>query len=294
MIFMKSLAVFSHLRNLLYKADKALGKYIEPKKGDYNFLDIVSNIKLTEAQIKEEIHKHHQRNRQIPLLLTLVSLLFAYLPKIISYLVKSEGVSIWEYLLFGVYILGLIAVVFCFYRFAYPGKIPHRYLPSQFYQGIFDLYKEQGYDEIESNKGVQYSYLSYLEEFLETYTNYNNSKERTFYLFMKFLPVTALLYAAICTVVLLNDKTNENKIDIMVVRGKKMKPSSAITVHPIVEREGTRIHFSLEDNTSWEHKPHKVARYDTVKTVKKHGRILEQKKTNKMIYKAGKGISPER
>lgn len=33
MIFMKSLAVFSHLRNLLYKADKALGKYIEPKKG---------------------------------------------------------------------------------------------------------------------------------------------------------------------------------------------------------------------------------------------------------------------
>lgn len=94
--------------------------------------------------------------------------------------------------------------------------------------------------------------------------------------------------------VLLNDKTNENKIDIMVVRGKKMKPSSAITVHPIVEREGTRIHFSLEDNTSWEHKTHKVARYDTVKTVKKHGRILEQKKTNKMIYKAGKGISPER
>ena len=81
---MKRLAVFSRLRNLLHKADKALGKYIEPRRGEYNFLDVVSNIKLTEAQINEEIHKHHQRNRQIPMLLTLVSLLFAYLPKIIS------------------------------------------------------------------------------------------------------------------------------------------------------------------------------------------------------------------
>lgn len=61
---------------------------------------------------------------------------------------------------------------------------------------------------------------------------------------MRLLPITALLYAAICTVVLLNDNTNVNKNNIMIVRGKKMKPSSAITVHPIVEREGTRIHYS--------------------------------------------------
>ena len=55
---MKRLVVFSRLRNLLHKADKALGKYIEPRRGEYNFLDVVSNIKLTEAQINEEIHKH--------------------------------------------------------------------------------------------------------------------------------------------------------------------------------------------------------------------------------------------
>ena len=96
---MKRLIVFSRLRNLLHKADKALGKYIEPRRGEYNFLDVVSNIKLTEAQINEEIHKHHQRNRQIPMLLTLVSLLFAYLPKIISYIFKNEIVGIWEYVL---------------------------------------------------------------------------------------------------------------------------------------------------------------------------------------------------
>lgn len=88
---MKRLVVFSRLRNLLHKADKALGKYIEPRRGEYNFLDVVSNIKLTEAQINEEIHKHHQRNRQIPMLLTLVSLLFAYLPKIISYIFLNSA-----------------------------------------------------------------------------------------------------------------------------------------------------------------------------------------------------------
>lgn len=87
---MKKFIIFSKLRSLFLKADKALGKYIEPRRGDYNFLDVVSNIKLTEAQINEEIHKHHQRNRQIPMLLTLVSLLFAYLPKIISYIVSIQ------------------------------------------------------------------------------------------------------------------------------------------------------------------------------------------------------------
>ena len=79
---MKKFIIFSKLRSLFLKADKALGKYIEPRRGDYNFLDVVSNIKLTEAQINEEIHKHHQRNRQIPMLLTLVSLLFAFFLKL--------------------------------------------------------------------------------------------------------------------------------------------------------------------------------------------------------------------
>ena len=114
---MKKFIIFSKLRSLFLKADKALGKYIEPRRGDYNFLDVVSNIKLTEAQINEEIHKHHQRNRQIPMLLTLVSLLFAYLPKIISYIFKNEIVGVWEYLLFGIYTLSLIAVVLFFFFF---------------------------------------------------------------------------------------------------------------------------------------------------------------------------------
>lgn len=289
---MKRLVVFSRLRNLLHKADKALGKYIEPRRGEYNFLDVVSNIKLTEVQINEEIHKHHQRNRQIPMLLTLVSLLFAYLPKIISYIFKNEIVGIWEYVLFGIYLVCLIAVAVLFFIFAYPGKIPHRYLPSQFYHGIFELYKEQGYNEIEANKGVQYSYLSYLEEFLATYTNYNNRKESTFQWFMRLLPITALLYAVICTVVLLNDNTNVNKNNIMIVRGKKMKPSSAITVHPIVEREGTRIHYSLRDSISLDI-PHKkeTVRLDSLQIP---NRFLGHRKTNKMVYRAGGGISPEK
>jgi hypothetical protein len=288
---MKKFIIFSKLRSLFLKADKALGKYIEPRRGDYNFLDVVSNIKLTEAQINEEIHKHHQRNRQIPMLLTLVSLLFAYLPKIISYIFKNEIVGAWEYLLFGIYTLSLIAVVLFFFFFAYPGKIPHRYLPSQFYHDIFDLYRRQGYDDVESNKGVQYSYLSYLEEFLETYTNYNNSKERTFQWFMRLLPIAALLYATICTVVLLNDKTNVNKNEIMIIRGKKMKPSSAITVHPIVEREGTRIHYSLRDNIRLDVPQGK----DTIKldSLQRPNRFLKHRKTNRMVYKTG-GISPEK
>ena len=87
---MKRLIVFSRLRNLLHKADKALGKYIEPRRGEYNFLDVVSNIKLTEAQINEEIHKHHQRNRQIPMLLTLVSFAFCLSSSKINSSLKFE------------------------------------------------------------------------------------------------------------------------------------------------------------------------------------------------------------
>ena len=51
------------------------------------------------------------------MLLTLVSLLFAYLPKIISYIFKNEIVGVWEYLLFGIYTLSLIAVVLFFFFF---------------------------------------------------------------------------------------------------------------------------------------------------------------------------------
>lgn len=142
---MKRLVVFSRLRNLLHKADKALGKYIEPRRGEYNFLDVVSNIKLTEAQINEEIHKHHQRNRQIPMLLTLVSLLFAYLPKIISYIFKNEIVGIWEYVLFGIYLVCLIAVAVLFFIFAYPGK---------FHIAIYHLSFIMGYLNCIRNKDI--------------------------------------------------------------------------------------------------------------------------------------------
>lgn len=109
---------------------------------------------------------------------------------------------------------------------------------------------------------------------------------------MRLLSITALLYAAICTVVLLNDNTHVNKNNIMIVRGKKMKPSSAITVHPIVEREGTRIHYSLRDSISLDI-PHKkeTVRLDSLQIP---NRFLGHRKTNKMVYRAGGGISPEK
>ena len=108
---------------------------------------------------------------------------------------------------------------------------------------------------------------------------------------MRLLPIAALLYATICTVVLLNDKTNVNKNEIMIIRGKKMKPSSAITVHPIVEREGTRIHYCLRDNIRLDVPQGK----DTIKldSLQRPNRFLKHRKTNRMVYKTG-GISPEK
>ena len=76
----------------------------------------------------------------------------------------------------------------------------------------------------------------------------------------------------------------------MIIRGKKMKPSSAITVHPIVEREGTRIHYSLRDNIRLDVPQGKDTIMDSLQ---RPNRFLKHWKTNRMVYKTG-GISPEK
>lgn len=143
----------SGLRNFWMLSNKALKKYTDPENGDYNFLNVVFRIKLTEMQIQEQLKIMLSKRRQMPLLLTLLSCLFIYIPKIFAYVKQAVAIEWYEWIIFSLYFLLLISSVLFFYCTIFPKKIPHRYLPSQFYEGILDEYQKEGLDKVEANKG---------------------------------------------------------------------------------------------------------------------------------------------
>ena len=94
---------FFSLRNFWMLSNKALKKYTDPEKGDYNFLDVVFRIKLTEMQIQEQQKILLSKRRQMPLLLTLLSCLFIYIPKIFAYVKQAVAIEWYEWIIFSLY-----------------------------------------------------------------------------------------------------------------------------------------------------------------------------------------------
>lgn len=225
---------------------KALEKYTDPEKGDYNFLDVVFRIKLTEMQIQEQQKIMLSKRRQMPLLLTLLSCLFIYIPKIFAYVKNAETIEWYEWGIFSCYAILLIFSVVFFYCTIFPKKIPHRYLPSQFYNGILEDYKKDGLDKIEANKGVRSTYLSYLEDILIQYLNCVGKIEKWYTRFMTVFPFAILFYVASIAMVLAHSTQSNNKNKITMIKDRKIFiPSKMIHVKPIVEKEGVEIHYSV-------------------------------------------------
>lgn len=191
----------SGLRNFWMLSNKALKKYTDPEKGDYNFLDVVFLIKQTEMQIQEQQKILLNKRRQMPLLLTLLSCLFVYIPKIFAYGKHAVAIEWYEWLIFSLYLILLALSVVFFYGAIFPRKIPYRYLPSQFNKEILAKYKSQGWDDAEANKGVQYTYLDYLEQILIQYLNCVGKIDRCLVYFMMILPATILFYVASIVIV---------------------------------------------------------------------------------------------
>lgn len=180
---------------------KALEKYTNSVREDYNFQDVVFLIKQTEKQIQEQQKMLLSKRRQMPLLLTLLSCLFIYMPKIFAFVKHAVVIEWYEWVVFSFYLILLILSVVFFYGAIFPKEIPHRYLPSQFYDDIFKEYKEKGLDDVEANQGVQYTYLSYLEDILIQYLNCIGKIERFFVYFMLILPAAILFYVASIAIV---------------------------------------------------------------------------------------------
>lgn len=192
---------FFSLKNFWMLFQKALEKYTNALKEDYNFQDVVFLIKQTEMQIQEQQKILLSKRRQMPLLLTLLSCLFIYIPKIFAYVKHAVAIEWYEWVIFSLYLILLALSVVFFYGAIFPRKIPHRYLPSQFNKEILVKYKNQGWDDAEANEGVQYTYLDYLEQILIQYLNCVGKIDRCLVYFMMILPATILFYVASIVIV---------------------------------------------------------------------------------------------
>lgn len=236
---------FSSLKSFWMLSQKALEKYTDPEKGDYNFLDVVFRIKLTEMQIQEQQKKLLSKRRQMPLLLTLLSCLFIYVPKIVAYVKDADALEWYEWTIFSCYLLLLALSVGFFYGVIFPKEMPHRYLPSQFYNGIFCEYKDKGWNDVEANHGVQNTYLDYLEKILIQYLNSIGKIEKWFARFMVVFPIAILFYVlSVVDVFAHSSQNNKNKENMIEIK-KILVPSDMIHVKPIVVKEGVEIHYSV-------------------------------------------------
>lgn len=235
----------SSLKNFWTLSQTAIEKYTDATKGDYNFLDVVFRIKLTEMQIQEQQKILLSKRRQMPLLLTLLSCLFIYVPKIFAYVKDTDVLEWYEWTIFSCYLLLLALSVGFFYGAIFPKKMPHRYLPSQFYDDIFDKYKGKGWNDVEANQGVQITYLDYLEKILIQYLNSIGKIEKWFARFMIVFPVAILFYVLSIVNVFVHSGQNVKNKENMIEIKKIMVPSDMIHVKPIVVKEGVEIHYSV-------------------------------------------------
>ena len=228
--------------------NKAVEKY--NASGDYNFLDVTNNIKMTEELIKQENTFFLSKRRQMTLVVSVFGILFLYFPQICNYY-NNENVH-WIYYIISIPYFGLlIASAVCFVFFLWPLEIPQYQSPSIFYKDTLDEYKQDGYDEFEANKGVQYSYLAYLDEFLEKIQTVNVKKGMWHYWTVVMLSITFFFYLLSATYVIFtpndNKLINNSKIikiertKSMMDDKKKFEPSKTKPVHPKVIREGKTV-----------------------------------------------------
>jgi len=157
----------------------------------------------------------------------------------------------WVYYFISIpYFVLLVVSAVCFVFFLWPLEIPQYQSPSIFYNKTLNEYKQDGYDDIEANKGVQYSYLAYLDEFLEKIQNVNVKKGMWHYWTIVSISITFFFYLMSATFVIYT--SNDNKIDNsqiikteriknMMDDKKKFEPSKTKPVHPKIIREGKTV-----------------------------------------------------
>lgn len=231
--------------NFCAAAKRAVEKY--DASGDYNFLDVTNNIRMTEDLIRQENTFFLSKRRQMMLIVSIFGILFLYFPQILQYY-NNENVH-WLYYIISIpYFVLLITSAICFVMFLWPLEIPQYQSPAIFYKETLDAYRQDGYDDVEANKGVQYSYLAYLDEFFEKIQNVNVKKGMWHYRTVVVLSITFFFYLLSATFVIF---TPTDKIESLTIKTeriknmmddkKKFEPSKTKPVHPKVIREGKTL-----------------------------------------------------
>ena len=233
--------------DFIIAANRAVEKY--NTSSDYNFLDVSNNIRMTEDLIKQENAFFLSKRRQMTLIVSVFGILFLYFPQILNYY-NNECIH-WVYYVISIpYFVLLVVSAACFVLFLWPLEIPQYQSPSIFYNDTLNEYKQDGYDDVEANKGVQYSYLAYLDEFLEKIQNVNVKKGMWHYWTVVFLSITFFFYLLSATFVIFtpNDNRTNNtniikteRMKNMMDDKKKFEPSKTKPVHPKVIREGKTV-----------------------------------------------------
>lgn len=218
--------------------------------GDYNFFDVTNNIKMTEDLIKQENTFFLSKRKQMTIIVSVFGILFLYFPQILNYY-NNENINWLYYILSIPYFILLIISAVYFVMFLWPLEIPQYQSPSIFYKDTLNAYKEDGYDDDEANKGVQYSYLAYLDEFLDKIQNINVKKGMWHYRTVLMLSITFFFYFMSASYVIFNSSDNKltEKSTIlkkertmkMMDNNKKFDPSKTKPVHPKVIREGRTV-----------------------------------------------------
>ena len=234
----------------------AVEKYNKTVNDPYNFLDVNNNIRMHEELIRQEDKRLLGKRRQTAIVLTIFGLLFVYFPQIVAFLLTGN-VAWWFYVVAGLYFVGSIAAIVCFYLYIWPADIPEYMSPTYFFEKDLQQYKDEGYDDEEANKGVKYSYLRHLEKVLAILQAANRRKGFWHYWCMCCLSFTFIFYFATSAIVVVSKEINKNntvitKSSSTMDEKKKFDPSKTHDVPPQVIKEGTEIKFanttSLKEN----------------------------------------------
>lgn len=225
----------------------AVDKYNNTVNDPYNFLDVNNNIRMHEELIQQEDKRLLGKRRQVAILLTILGLLFVYFPQIVAFLLTGN-VSWWFFAVAGLYFVGSIAAIICFYLYIWPADIPEYMSPTYFYENDLQQYKDEGYDDEQANIGVKYSYLRHLEKVLALLQKANRRKGFWHYWCMRCLSVTFIFYFATSAIVVVSKEIKKinienNKSNSTMDEKKKFDPSKTHDVPPQVIKEGSEIKF---------------------------------------------------
>lgn len=210
--------------------------------GKYDFTNIENQIDMTEYQLKDEMEKYRNQGNKTSTLLTVFGILFLFIPQIYLFFTNNYSICKWYiWIILALYFLFGALSIILFVVFLWPSKISQKGSPEFFYNDLMKKYKDDGYDEEQSNIGVQYSYLNHIKLCLLDYKEVNRKKGNFHFWVYRCIIIASLCYLCLIPYVVSHEKKEPLTVIIMSDDKKEkkiMKPSDSILVAPEKIREG--------------------------------------------------------